>query len=195
MKRTLLLALLLIPFLGFSQTTKPIDSFLGIKFGSNALTVKNAITARGGILEIRQSSVDFLVFTNVTLGHRKAEMLAIKFVNKKAYQAGFLFRAPLEPQTIDYYNALVNDLNEVYGKGTSTRNFKSPYEDGDGHELTAIEGGYADFQTLWTNANGNGNAIQAKINADPLLVSLTYQDGALINEAISQQKAKEKSDF
>jgi hypothetical protein len=191
MKKILFIALLLIPFLGFSQTTKPIDGFLGIKFGSSKLAVIAAIKAKGGIIDKAASAGDRVAFTNVKLGHRSSVGFAVRFFNNKAFFAVFLFQADVEPKTVAYYDNLVSDITDIYGAGAATREFRSGFVDGDGNESTAIENGYADLYTVW---NANNNSMRASIS-NKLLILLTYQDDALRAEADAAQKAKEKGDF
>lgn len=192
-KLVLVISILFISGSIFAQTTKPIDGVLGFKFGAKALDVKNTITAKGGILNISESNYpSSLKFTNVSLGHVKAELTGVKFIDGKAYEVGFIFRIDEGAKTIDVYNDLVNTLTGVYGKGITTRTFKSPYADGDGNELEAIKSGNADISTAWVDKD---NAIQIKIVSQPLVIMLTYQDGKLAQLAINQKDAKEKADF
>jgi hypothetical protein len=191
MKKTLFIALLLIPFLGISQTTKPIDGFLGIKFGSDAATVKAAIKAKGGLFLASKSTTELLKFTGVKLGHRASSLFAVKLVDNKAYEADFFFDPELEAKIIDEYDALASDLNDVYGKGTATKTFKSPYADGDGFEITAIQSGNADYQTIWES----GENTLSEVIVSEMSIELTYQNGPLIDKAIAKDKAKEKSDY
>jgi len=122
MKKTLFITLLfLIPFLGFSQTTKPIDGFLGIKFGSTKAAVIAAIKARGGRIN-KASKNDYLAFDNVHLGHRETDMFLIRFVDNKAYEADFVFKPADENHAIQYYDRLISDLDDIYGVGNSTKN-------------------------------------------------------------------------
>lgn len=191
MKKTLFIALLfLIPFLGFSQTTKPIDGFMGIKFGSSKAQVISALTARGA-KQVETNKPDFLFFTNVTLGHRTTDVLAVWFINDKFFASSFEFKAEVDDKTIEYYDSLVNDINDVYGAGKATKSFKDPYKDGDGYEITAIQAGDANYYTNWVD---NGNIIQATITLK-LAIRLLYKDTELAKEADALQKAKEKADF
>ena len=191
MKKTLLIALFLIPFLGLAQTPKLIDGFLGIKFGSTRAAAIVAMKAKGAILDKQNSTTEELEYNHVKLGHRESVDFGIFFLNDKAYKAVFVFKIEEEPKTIEYYYSLVNDINEVYGIGTPTKIFRSPYKDGDGDEILAIEGGYADLYTDW---NSGGGSIQASID-NKLNIILIYQDDALAKAAASKQKTKEKSDF
>jgi hypothetical protein len=191
MKKALLIALLLIPFLGIAQTTKPIDSFLGIKFGSSKAVVLAAMKAKGATMDKENSKVDFLDFDNVKLGHRAAVDFNIKFVNDKVYAAVFVFKAEDNAHTVEYYNALVSDINDNYGKGVATKEFKSPFKEGDGNLDLAIESGHLDIFTDW---KGNTGSIQASIT-NKFEIILIYQDDKLDEEATAKQKAKEKSEF
>lgn len=193
MKKLLLITFLLIPFFGFSQTTKPIEGFLGIKFGSSKAEVTAAMKAKGAVLaSSNDESGNLLVFDKVSLGHRETNLFGVRFIDDKAYQAVFMFKAEENPKTIEYYNALISDLNEIYGAGKSTRKYRGTYQDGDGYELTAIETGNADYYTTWVS--DNKNLIELNIDSK-LNVTLFYEDGPLLDLARERAKAKEKGDF
>jgi hypothetical protein len=91
MKKTLLIALLLIPFLGMSQTAPTIDGFLGIKFGSTKAAVTAALKARGAVLDKENSTATILAFENVKLGSRVANGFVTRFVDDHVYSATFSF--------------------------------------------------------------------------------------------------------
>lgn len=192
MKKTLLIALLLIPFLGISQTTKPIDGFLGIKFGTGKADVIAAIKAKGG--ELTRQDDQELVFTNVSLGHRQAVQLSVHFVDGKAYKGFLIFKADEQPQSLDYYNELVKDITGVYGPGKRGDNLKSPYKYGDGNEVTAISMGYGVIFDDWKDGK---RILQSKLYGfkEDAYSALLYLDEDLNAQAEAKQKAKEKSDF
>jgi hypothetical protein len=195
MKKILLITLLLIPILGFSQTTKLVEGFLGIKFGSTKAVVIAAMRAKGAKLD-KESDADMLEFDNASLGHRETDVLGVKFVNNKAFEADFYFKSGDQSNIIEYYDSLVTDITDIYGKGDTVRKFTPPYYEGDGHEIGALLVGAAKMNTMWMAANKN--IIEAsieKIDDTTLDVELIYQDGVLVDEAIAKQKAKEKGDF
>jgi hypothetical protein len=193
MKNLFLITLMLIPFLGISQTRKPVDGFLGIKFSSSKATVVAAMKAKGASLQSKEKNSQSLAFLNVTLGHRTGG-LVVKFINDKAYEAVFIFDPGFEAKTIEYYYSLVNDINENYGTGLSSATFKDPYsaKDDDSDKITAIQNADANYITNWKSEIKN--SIQAYISED-LTVLLVYEDANLSNEAEQVQKAKEKSDY
>jgi len=168
---------------------KAIDGFLGIKFGSTAAQVTEALKAKGGVINPRKTNDKELTFDNITLAGRKAVAVFIKLVNNQAYEAQFVFKPEVENKTIEYYNALVADITGTYGTGKSLKNFKQPYTDGDGYEITALKAGSADYSTVWNDSN-NQIIVAITTNTEGTLrVRLFYSDGKL--DAISENKQSE----
>ena len=194
MKKTLLIALLLIPFLGISQTTKPIEGFLGIKFGSSKAVVIAAMKAKGATLFKARSDNDNLAFSNAKLGTREAAAFLVRFVNDKAFEADYIFAPQVEAKVIDDYKDLVADITRVYGAGKAINHYNDPYNDGEGlnDSLTGLAVGKIDLHTTWFDNNKNSVTVSIETN---MVVKLQYQDDALTNRAIEKQNAKEKSDF
>lgn len=184
MKKLTLITLLLVPFLGISQTTKPIDGFLGIKFGTSKAATIAALKAKGGVLDGKPGSD--CMFTGINLGRRTSAGLMVSFFNNKVYEAAFFFKPDNDPEAIDYYNSLVSDISGVYGAGTPTKTFKSPYEDGDGHESTALEMGYASFFTNWKSNNNLIQALIRPVGDDKDLYVLLYYTDKTIEKAAKQ---------
>jgi hypothetical protein len=195
MKKTLLFALLLFPFLGISQTTKPIEGFLGIKFGTSRALVMQALSAKGGVLDKKESDATLVTYKNIKLGHRSAAEIIVKFVNDKAFEADFIFDPGLDSKTIEYFFELANDIDENYGKGYLKKTYQEPYndKDDDGIKIDALKDGKAVYKSYWESLPSK-NTIVASISEE-LAVILTYQDGDLTHEAVNKQKAKEKSDY
>jgi hypothetical protein len=192
MKKTLLITLLLIPFLGISQTTKPIDGVLGIKFGDTREQAIATIKARGGIPNAPGANPNFQTFSNIKLGHRDAFGAYITMLDDKVYWIGIMFNIELEAQVIDYYNNLVKDISDVYGQPTRiVKAFKDPYKDGDGFETQAISTGNANYITFWTSGD---NSIEVFITTK-LKVVVNYYDNKTKAIADKRQKDKEKADF
>jgi len=194
MKKLLLITIIICTALvGKAQTTKPIDGFLGIKFGSTAAQVIDGLTAKGAVYRKDKSSETTLIFTNVTLGTHKSSTFFVYLIDNQIYQSQFVFRPELEAKSIENYNTIVTDVNDVYGQGKSQKSFQQPYQEGDGYEVTAITAGKATYETLWTDSNTK-NTIYAAID-NKGYTRLTYQDSNLMDKAINQQKEKNKSDF
>lgn len=190
MKRYLLIVLLVSSFTLRAQE-KQVDSFLGIKFGSSKSEVLKAMTARGSVLNSKESKADVQNYDNVKIGNRRVDLFSVRFVDNKVFQADFYFIPKLEANTIDFYNEIVQDITLVYGAGDSFKNFQKPYEEGDGYELTAIKLGKAKYKTYWTRKN----TIVTEIIPDAMAIRLEYQDSDLVQIAINKQNEVKKSDF
>jgi len=193
MKKILLITLLLIPFLGFSQTTKPIDGFLGIKFGSSKAVVLAVMKAKGAVLNEKIGNANNLAFNRVKLGLKDAALL-VRFVNNKAFEADYFFVPDVEAKIIETYDDLVTDVINKYGNGQATKQFNPPYaeDESDGDTLLGLSAGKINFQTDWSD--DKKNSIEIIITTD-MNVKLIYQDGVLTNEAIALQNAKQQKDF
>lgn len=193
-KKTLLIALLLAPFLGISQAKKPIEGFLGLKFGSNKAVILAAMKAKGAVLDKTNSDADNLFFSNTKLGQRLADIFIVKFVNNKAFEADYIFKPEAEGKILLEYNALVADMTRVYGDGKGTYKYTSPYKEGeeDGDTFIGLQAGKIDYHTLWVDANSNSVEVRISTN---MTVDLNYQDDKLTTEAIAKQNAKDKSDL
>jgi hypothetical protein len=190
MKKTLLITLLLIPFLGMSQTTKPVDGFLGVKFGASKAEVITAMEAKGGKLTGTPSE-ELLVFRELNLGHRHINFLQVALFNNHAYYAVLIFQPENEASTIGFYNSLVSDVSEVYGPGKPTVYFKDPYKAGDGNETLALSLSKGLMFTTWKS---DTHSLQVAIDTK-LRVLVKYIDEVTYDLAEAAQKAKEKSDY
>jgi len=187
-KKLISIALVLLPLYGISQSRKPIDGFLGIKFGSDIETVKKVMATKGARLVADSSSRDVLLFDDVTFENRKNVQVFVKLVDGKAYEADLGF--PTEPlnKSVEFYNNVVKEFNETYGIGLVTRNFKSPYIDGDGKELEAIKTGNAQIFTIWAD-EANDNAIEVMLDST-LYTIIIVQNGTL-QQAAANKPQKE----
>lgn len=191
MKKTLLIALLFIPFLGISQTTKPIEGFLGLKFGASKEEVIAAVKAKGGTQTAPGKDPDVLGFHNLNLGHRTSSYFFVQFVDNKAYRAGYVFKNDLEAEVVPFYNNLVKDVNDIYGSGKAYKQFDEPYSEGDGYETQGIGLGKVHLTTTYTSGV---NTIHIFITTQ-LTVVMDYVDGQLNDLAEKKLKEKEKGDF
>jgi hypothetical protein len=194
MKKILFIALLIIPFYGISQTTKPIDGFLGIKFGSSRAAVLAAMKAKGAKIDKENTDKDDLAFSNAKIGSRTIDAFRVRFVNDKAFEADYIFEPGAEGKLIALYNDMIADLTRVYGTGDAVKDYTSPYKEGEdpGDTLVGLSAGKIDFSTSWFDSKKNSVVISINTN---MAVYLKYQDSKLTGEAVAKQNAKEKADF
>jgi len=132
------------------------------------------------------------IFKNINFGGRKPASMAAFFFQNKFYSATFMYIPDDSTEIINYYNELVADVTGVYGEGQVTKEFSSGYTEGDGNEITAIQGGYAKYNTLWHD--DKNNIIVAAIGKN-LTIGLTYTDAAIYKQYTAQQQAHDKADY
>jgi hypothetical protein len=197
---------LLIAFLLFmtisSINAQSIDGFFGMKFGSSVDSIKKAMLSKqGSTIESKFCTDSRLVFTGLKFAGRNALLMRFSFVNNKFHTGTAAFTSDLESKVVDLYNDIKGEINEKYHQSTSDyEQYKYPYEKGDGHTETAIKLGKASFATYWFfkhPISGNKdyqNSITLEISSN-LTISITYQDGMLINEAIEKKKEKNFKDY
>lgn len=181
------------PLVGFSQTTKPITGFLGIKLGSNKIAVITAMRARGAKLVGNEKN--HVTFSNVKLGQNDVVLLLVNFVNNKAFQAVFMIKPDVEGHTLDVYNNLVDDYTNVYGTGKVVKDYTSPYEEGDGNTYLGLSSGKIKFNTTWYDVNNNGIVININPVDGDLYVGVSYINNVLSNENDKLQEEQNKSDL
>ncbi|MFI5162934.1 MAG: hypothetical protein ACHQHN_16755 [Sphingobacteriales bacterium] len=189
MKKILFIVILfLAPFYSFSQNKKSIDSFIDIPFGSDSATVKAMIAAKNGVKNDAISRKDYIIFTGLSIGGHRTAMLGVKFVNNKAYEAGFMFSDFKEDDILTYYDTFCTDITAVYGKGTMTNNF------GNSNNMLRIlklKSGNATCSTVWESKNKNTISLTFRPIDQSLYVLLLYQDGVLWD----LNAAERRSDF
>lgn len=188
MKLSILTLFLIIPFLSFSQTEVDVTGVLGIPFGSSKEKTNQVMIAKGTKKDLSSKSP---MYTGVAFGAYKNCMVIFSFINDKMYQAIIMLPSDVEGTTVDKYDELNSELAKKYGEGENLTTFKYPYEKGDGHELTAIRIGKADYTTYWIRQQGSLSTYISK-NLD---IFIKYQDRALIKEAIKEQDSKNVSEY
>ena len=179
MKAILFIILISTSCLAFAQTIKPITEFSGLKFGCDSDGFKAGIQRMGGKFWPQQSSPGVLAFTNVPYGTRKTVFFKGKFVDNKMYEVDLVFANDTNASAILYFNALITDVNKIYGKGSPSMKINPPYKEGDGKELEAIKSGNAQYIYYWYD-DRNKNKIAVTIDRF-LTVYMVYVDSELSN--------------
>ncbi len=192
MTKIIITFLVILPALAWSQT-KVVTGVMGLKFGSTPLQLSALAKSKGWVFDVNSSSVKTKVYNTVQVAERNTILATFDFINGKLYQASFYF-SETETKTIGLYDQISTELNDVYGEPDCYKLFKSPFKEGDGDEIKAIKGGYAEYECYWGMTKSNPNGVNLKINSS-LLIELKYQDAKLIKEALESQRQKKKSDY
>ena len=180
------------------DSSKTLDGFLGIKFGSSYSYAKKVLSSKEGAkLDIKNSKNNKLIFDNLKFGGRQTSFIKLEFFQDKFYGAAVYYSSRLESQVEDLYSSIKSDLNsKYYSTDVDYRNFKSPYFDGDGYETQAIKLGKATIMSAWEfpQSDGNKNSIFLRITED-LSIRLTYYCGKIAEQAEAVEKNKNATDY
>lgn len=195
MKRILLSLIIAIPLYCYSQ--KPIEGFMGVKFGTSKQDLMAAIKARGGVLDVKTSSPNSLIYDNLYLAKRLARFTIFAIFDNKFYGSMCYFKSETESKTVDLFKNIMNDLNEIYGEGDFEKTFKPPFHDGDekyGDML--IKSGDVVYKCLWRykKPDGQTNMIQLEID-EKMNVELSYHDLGIAAGAIKERTSENTKDY
>ena len=196
---TLVIGVLLFTNVSFAQETKAsLDNFWGIKFGSSVAETRKALLAKKtGTIDEKNSSETKIILDKPEFAGKIPLFVLFQFVDDKFHTAKVIFKPTLDARVFELYDSVKKDINDKYYKTEKDyKFFKSPYEDGDGYETTALKVGKATIAALWTfkQADGFENSVSLEIDEN-LLVTLSYQDEKLIKQAIEKQKNKNAKDY
>lgn len=195
MRRLIFLCLVFLPY-GLSAQIKPLDGFMGLKFGTSRSVVADALKAKAGVIDLENSNEKVLVLKNFVFANRKSYFMIVLFFNNQMYRAAVVFKPSVEAKTVELFDELVAEISEVYGEGQVYRNFKTPYKEGDGYEVTAIKTGHASYSAFWfvNSSEGRKNGISLTIDENAS-VTLTYEDGELTKKVVETQMAERAKDY
>ncbi|MEO6521362.1 MAG: hypothetical protein ABIN91_06790 [Mucilaginibacter sp.] len=187
--KKLLLAILLLPLFTIAQQ-KRIDGYAGIMFGLSPESVKNAIEARGGVMEASSSAKTYY-FSNLSFNEHKSTTMGFHFFDNKLYHAIMFFDHVDQDKVISTYNALIKELNVIYGEGSVISEFRAPYQPGDGKELYALQNQKASLYTTWTSHNDDGtdNVVLLNITSE-LSIAISYMGGTLMKQKDAAEEAQ-----
>ncbi len=196
---TLVIGVLLFSNVSFSQESKAtLDGFWGIKFGSTIPeTKKILLSKKTGTIDEKNSSETSIVLLKPEFAGKTPLFMVLQFVDDKFHTAKVVFKSTLDAKVFELYDSVKKDINDKYYKTEKDyKFFKSPFEDGDGYETTALKVGKATIAAYWTfkQADGFENSVSLEID-ETLLVVLNYQDAKLVKQAIEKQKNKNAKDY
>lgn len=185
--------LVLIFISGNSIAQTELTGAVGLSFGISTENVKSIMSKRSGTVD--QSGPNYLSYNDVMIGTKKADILFLQFVNNKLHTIKAMFLPEFEAKTQDLYDELKEIITSKYGKSESYRNFKTPYEDGDGYEMQAVKLGKADISSYWKFPSDRIISLNIESTEKIIFVSMVYQDGKLFQEVKQKQENKNMNDF
>ncbi len=192
MKKLLLIAAVLIGFNANAQ--KELTGCMGLNFGDDETKAMQTMSTRPGFELYKDSPGNGTIsYMNGIFAGRAAVGAVLFFYEHKLHTITILIEVPAEPKVMEVYYDVVQDLQTNYGiMPRYSHRYRYPYEEGDGHTVTAIKKGYADIGCLF--AFGDGNALTVSITEN-ISVKVTYQNSEMAQKAIDAVEQKNKKDY
>lgn len=193
MKILVLIALLLVPITFFAQTVKPAPEFNGVKVDSTLDYVVKQYVAKGFTISKKFDDKSVITLKGA-LGTDAIEVFVIATPSThKVWKVSVYF--PKE----ETWSSLKNKFSSIKGLLTNKYGepdkdyhfFSSPYEEGDGYEMTAVAVDKCGYFTYWRKNLVNAT-IMTKIS-EYKQVNVTYQNQAN-SELNDTEKNKATSD-
>lgn len=141
-------------FLNFISADNLIDSapkILGLTFGSSQAACKAVLAKRSDFKMLKyDSDNNILDFGGGVVSGRKAVLLILAFTSDRLYGIDFKLPPSSEPRLLDNFKSIEAEISQKYGQPVDiTRDYKSPYRENDGYELSAIKNGYVTINNTW----------------------------------------------
>jgi len=190
-KITTTLAVMLISIVSNAQV------FMGISVSGPVASFNAQLRAKGFTMDALQSEGDLYVF-NGTISTKDVEVVVITTPTSKLVRKIVVFY----PKQESWYSlkSEFNDVFEVISKkyGQPDDNyafFKSPYEEGDGYEMTAVGTENCFYLSAWkANATYPNQTIAVRI-AKSKRVTLAYENDAMMTKADLEQEKIDQNTY
>lgn len=175
------IAILLVSLNSYSQ------SWNGIPISGSLNTIKTNLSAKGFTLVTNENNNAF--FRGVVNG---VDYEVLVFSTPITYQvAKLVVYLPKKTNWADIkyeYDYIKDMLTEKYGSSNSYRFFESPYYEGDGYEMSAIESEKCHYSSYWLKIDQEPNLAVATEISRYKQVKVTYENKA------NMKKSKEETD-
>ena len=184
------LILSIIGICAFAQTKMP-TGLLNIEFGETQENAESKMINRGFTL-ISKLDKDKIEFSGKFSG--RDSTIILEFYEDQFCCAFVLYEPDLN-KTIDTFDKIVSDFKKVYGEpNIKKREFKYPYEEGDGHEETAIALNKTDIYCFWSFSNDNRIMVSIGYSKEPF-IGVVYVNNPLYEKAKGEEEATNLSDL
>lgn len=147
MRSIILLLFIFLPLTVKAQ--EKLEGGWGLKFGTSQDSAIHQVKLRLDVSPYKQTK-DMIVYKESKFGSDIAYTIRLLFNEGKLYFILASIIPSSSPQILDDYNRIKQAITEKYFEPTaSAESYRYPFERGDGHEITAIRGGYANIGCYW----------------------------------------------
>jgi len=176
MKTVAFLLVFFIPVTFFAQTNKPAPEFNGVKVDSTMDYCVKQYVAKG--FTPKQSTNKNVTILKGTLGSDEVELFVVATPSThRVWKVSVYFPKEDDWSSLkDKFNSIKGLLTNKYGEPDKDYHFfSSPYEEGDGYEMTAVGAEKCNYFTYWKKNLVNVTII-TKIS-EYKQVCVSYENG------------------
>jgi hypothetical protein len=189
-KITTTLAVMLISIVSNAQV------FMGMSVSGPVAAFNAQLKTKGFTLDVLQTEGDLYVFTG-TISTKDVEIVVITTPTSKLVKKLVVFYPKQESwySLKSQFNDVVEVITKKYGKPDDNYAFfQTPYEEGDGYEMTAVGTENCFYLYAWkANANFPNQTIAVRI-VKSKRVTLAYENDAMMAKAeLEQEKIDENT--
>lgn len=172
--------------------SQDLSGCMGINFSESLTNVKSKMLDKKNFTFYKESD-NYLMYTDGSFAGHQAVGVVFKFYQNKLHTIIVLLSVDNKPMVMSFYSNILSELESKYNLQPKTvNNFVSPYYEGDGHEASAIRGGYAELLSVFSF---NDNKVIYTTITKELSVKLTYQDMKLTELDVNETKQNNYKDY
>ena len=170
-----------------------ISGLLGIHLGEFVDPVKHQIAKLKLVKDIKHTTPDLLVYSNVALDDHMASLVTFKIFRNKLVEIFVHFKTPRDTSLIALFDNLHGDVEHVFGKPSyDDRSYDSVEVHSVADEITALKEGKGHIESYWVTPNFDGdhfNSITLFVD-DHMQICMRLREGKLYKDV---QKENVKS--
>ena len=204
MKKTLAFLMSSALFLTLNAQPTELTGAFGLSFGCSKQDAKEMMRSKHSDAVIYQDKPESITYTGGTWAGRECAAWIFAFTDDNKLHTATVLLKPLKDDAIfDLYESVSKDMIGKYGEPKSKlESWKYPYEASDKykHGVVAIKNGKTHISHFWSfpagesNTEDDNNTIQVKIT-DSCWLSVKYQNGVLIDQAIAEDAKKNQGEM
>ena len=189
------------PIVAKSQDS--LTGFWGMPFGCSKQHIKEVIMSKFPNAKIYSDKDGVITFTNVKFGGRDCIGLTFGVTDAQGMHTAVVGIDNEDYDVFSVYDDVVSDIDSRYHyHDKQYENWKSPYDKSDksSYGQTALKLHKLDMLTFWNfsagdlSNNDDDNYIEVSAT-EGCNVRIKYQNGVLINQVVSNNKAKTQADY
>jgi len=190
-KLTTALVLMLISIVSHAQV------FMGISVSGPVASFNAQLRAKGFVMDAQQTQGDLYVF-NGTINLKDVEVVVVTTPTSKLVKKLVVFYEKQESwySLKSEFAEIVEVITKKYGKADDNYAFfKSPYEEGDGYEMTAVATENCFYLSAWkANATYPNQTIAVRITKSKR-VTLVYENDAMMAKGDAEQEKIDQNTY